>query len=1165
MSTSPSVLNTSFKGHFFGRYELKTSAYAGADFSRLCVILPGQGSAVPGMFASIIRQSPGLKRKLDQADKYVTSRKLPPVSAYCTAPETIPDKDLPLIRNLCLFTCEVGLFEHLYVQGIAPEAVTGHSFGEFAALVVTGICSFEDMLAIVFHREAASAPANALGHMIALSTSEARAREALPASEFFVSNVNSPEQVVISCSPQNLLPVRQKLKAARIAYKLLTDLPQPYHTPFLAPLAQTMEAFLSTGKGFIYSAPRIPLFSSVLKKWITAENFNPADIRRIIVEQATTPVEFPLQIEAIYEKGCKSFLEIGPTRVCSLFLKDVLKERPHKTKGVDWILGGSKSDKKKIAVLSAEKNKLFGLLSRAIAQVTGYKIEEISIEDRFQDDLGIDSIKKAEIFLNVMRDAGMTNEKAFGDQTASLSKLNTIDDVADFILNESQSRQTPTKAFAPTREKFERFGPAWKESPLPALLRARGPQAKTLVLDFGRLVREPSESLNKIDPFFRKHENERAILILDALNWKDPAPSEEAHLVHNLIEVFRRQEFENLKPESQRAIVLLRRDEPAAFLSGCSGFLVSLKREVATFFFKDIRCKGSFDREKMLAQAALEVDDPIEVNVLYEGGKRHRWDFRRLGTQPVTALTENSVIFSVGGAKGIGVPLLKKLSDAHRPTIYICGTSPESDPIVQKNLAFLRQGNPKIHYLSVDASRREALEPRIRELVAKHGKVDCIINGAGKERSGLLRLKGGDVIREELETKTFACRNVLEIAEACAIRRVINFSSTVPRFGNSGQTIYGFANGILDGMTREFNARNRGKGLFATISHWPAWNGVGMTENPGLLNIIRATGVALLDAPDAAELFQSEFGANPDEEVFYLPFEDIEKYEAALLEPTISPTLPFEPFNGRDSVPLAKVTRARHGYLWDHHMGDHEMYPASAALADFMALGYFRYREFPVVKNFSAKNILILNEELKDTYIQRTDIPAGGMQLRIARDITYFSADAALGTGPVLDWKKEFQPAYTVDTSSFYNPDYADFGPFFQVSRRVEVNEEKEVRSHMGDVGSLRFTGIAFFDRLSQCFEAAFQSFGISAALKGFSDTVPEFVETVTLYPGFSLDRDEFTCIPEVLHIAGDSVQGNVVVVNSRGERMIGYQGIRIKKVINAHYTLRLQRIPETV
>ena len=183
-------------GYYFGSYDISIDKYSGVDFSKKCFIFPGQGIAFPGMFKEQYLDFKVIREKFDQADFLAKKFKIGKISNYIINPEKVGRKKLPIVRNLALFTLEVVLCELLISRRIIPKIVTGHSFGEYAVLVVSGIISFEEMFDIVYHRDFFSPEVNSLGFMIAISVDEDEIKNILKKSigsidiEMYRNNLN---------------------------------------------------------------------------------------------------------------------------------------------------------------------------------------------------------------------------------------------------------------------------------------------------------------------------------------------------------------------------------------------------------------------------------------------------------------------------------------------------------------------------------------------------------------------------------------------------------------------------------------------------------------------------------------------------------------------------------------------------------------------------------------------------------------------------------------------------------------------------------------------------------------------------------------------------------------------------------------------------------------
>jgi acyl transferase domain-containing protein len=169
-------------------------------------------------------------------------------------------EELEAVESLALFTFSVAMSHKLAEEGVRPQALTGHSFGEFAGLVVSGILDFETGLSCVLSREKCLGERNKAGFMVAVNTSELKIRELLPQTKIHISNVNSLTQTVISTTWEHLQEIESTLKESEIKYKRLAS-PQPFHSPLLEDFAS--ELLLPSLDTHLVTAPRTPFFSGV--------------------------------------------------------------------------------------------------------------------------------------------------------------------------------------------------------------------------------------------------------------------------------------------------------------------------------------------------------------------------------------------------------------------------------------------------------------------------------------------------------------------------------------------------------------------------------------------------------------------------------------------------------------------------------------------------------------------------------------------------------------------------------------------------------------------------------------------------------------------------------------------------------------------------------------
>jgi len=215
--------------------------------------------------------------------------------------------------------------------GLSPAAVGGHSFGEIIALHAAGVLSADDALRIARRRgelmaEAASQP----GSMLAVPATVDEVRAVLDSvgGDAVVANHNAPNQVVVSGPTAAVDAVEKALLAKNIEPKRLS-VATAFHSSVVADSTKPFAAFLDKVK---FSKPSLDVYAnSEAAPYPTA----PKKMRGILAGQITSPVRFVEQIEAMYAKGIRTFVECGPGSVLSNLVRQILGDRPFTAVSLD--------------------------------------------------------------------------------------------------------------------------------------------------------------------------------------------------------------------------------------------------------------------------------------------------------------------------------------------------------------------------------------------------------------------------------------------------------------------------------------------------------------------------------------------------------------------------------------------------------------------------------------------------------------------------------------------------------------------------------------------------------------------------------------------------------------------------------------------------------------
>ena len=1135
------------KGYFWGEYEVLFGEYSGPDFSRRCFIFPGQGSASPGMFKEEYSNFKIIRDKFALSDSLAKKFDLPKISDYVLNPNKIKKEILPAIANLALFTLESALFDILVSLKIIPRVVTGHSFGEYAALTASGVVSFEEMFEIIYYRDHFCPPTNSVGFMIAVSADAQKIETILKKEKYYISNFNSPKQTVISVAKNTVDTITRILESEKIRYKILYNIPQPYHSPYLDGVKKKIKQYFKNKKNH-FKEPEIPLFSSVLRKIIDKNNFQREDIKKILLNQITTPVDFISQIKSIYDLKCFNFLELGNKKLFSVFVEDILVGKEIKTELASDFL--QKTKEKAIESANLKKSKIFSLINKAIGKITGYEIEKISIEDKFQEDLGIDSIKKADILLTVLNEANIHPGEDF-----NTSGFVSVKDAVSYL--ERLEKGIPAKFVQPAKEtNFKRY----IFSPVETLLRTcpwdEECNGKLFVVGIADILEKSNDVLEKMAALFTKErtEKERSNIILQA---------DGVELDFNkILYIFRffRKLVNTIKTDDFNLILLSSGDSTGSgaspYVQCIASFLKSLKKELPGMLVKSVHFNKAKDAKTILDIAAKETRDFSTIDVLYKGGKRFTFAPKLAKSEKKPNLNKKSVVVAIGGAKGITFSLVKNIAKKYKPTIYLAGRSSKENEIVKVNVAELKKGNPKIYYESVDACDAKSVEKLFLKISKKHKKIDLVINGAGAVKIAFLKDKTDEDIDYEFNNKVIPASNVLNLSLKYKPKRIINFSSVISRYGSAGQSIYTSANALVSGLTEETNLVLKKYGSSAATVHFPPWDEVGMTENKGVLQRLKEHEASLLKPEKADELFLFDLAALSGEPVYYL-----DDYDDLICNFSLNNFRKFELLIGKLTDPFAVAMSkpvfkkyfdlSKDAYLKDHKINGVSYVPAAVGISMFLCLGNLYFKKFPILKNIIMQNpIVVKNDPVECLFEAENKNRFYGFSIK--SNLIHFYGEAEGDNrqkAPHYDLIKPEKEIAKKDAYSDLNLNDSIFylGPVFQTASKALIDKGDNLCLVVDNSKLLPVLGLRFYDKLIHWIDVLFQAL-VATALNPDFKIIPVKISKLSVF----FDTEISNCvyaIPSTVKFTASGLEGNAALVNEKGETIIEATGVFMKKI----------------
>ena len=206
-----------------------------------------------------------------------------------------------------------------------PDAVAGHSLGEFTALCAAGALSFEDALRLVSQRAFAMQKACEIteGTMAAvLGMDDAVVEEVCKAitSEVVVAaNYNSPGQLVISGSRAGIELAVTKLTEAGAKRVVVLPVGGAFHAPLMQPAQDELEQAI---RATTFNTPVCPVYQNVHARPVTS----PEEIQQNLIAQLTAPVRWTQTVENMVADGVTLFVEVGTGAVLRGLIRKINKD-----------------------------------------------------------------------------------------------------------------------------------------------------------------------------------------------------------------------------------------------------------------------------------------------------------------------------------------------------------------------------------------------------------------------------------------------------------------------------------------------------------------------------------------------------------------------------------------------------------------------------------------------------------------------------------------------------------------------------------------------------------------------------------------------------------------------------------------------------------------------
>ena len=821
-------------------------------------MFPGQGAQYVNMAKELYETEPLFREQVDLCAEKVKAYigfDLRSVIYPATEDESAAQKlEQTAVTQLALFTVEYALAQLWMSWGIAPQAMIGHSIGEYVVACLAGVFSLEDALKLVATRGRLM-QAQPAGAMLSVGLS-AEAVAPFLTKGLSLAAVNGLSLCVVSGQTEAVTALEKQLTAQEIVCSRLHT-SHAFHSemmePMLAPLTEEV-------KRIHLPAPRIPYISNVTGTWITDRQALDPTYWATHVRQA---VRFADGIRELLSNPQYILLEVGPGQTLSALARQQIT--PEMETAVFTSMRHPKQTQPDVACILTTLGRLW---------LAGERVDWAGFhagEQRRRLPLPTYPFERQRYWVDGQSQVGLA--KPIQDPAQKKP------DIGDWF-----------------------YVPVWKQSVLPAQPISDekscwlvfkdecglGSQLETRLKAEGREVISVT-----VGPQFAKLDDAAYAInprqsadynaVLEALNKSGKHPGMIVHLWQVMPQepITSRIEFAEkclslgfysllflvqalaaregsdpvrIQVVSNNMHEVLDEEvsypEKATVLGPCR--VISQEYPHLTCHSIDIDwpASGAARQERVLNQLVTELAARSpDMVVAYRGA--HRWvqalDEVRLGETPgnVSPLRKGGVYLITGGLGGLGLVMAEYFAKTGQAKLVLInrsafprknewgewlathGPQDQTSAKIEKLQALEGMG-AEVLVAQADVTNREQMQAVVEAASRQFGGIQGVIHTAGVAGGGMIQLKTSEMAAAVLAPKLTGTLVLDELFKDADLELFVLFSSLSAIVGEFGQVDYCAANAFLDTFARQ-NMRQHNR---STLSiNWPTWREAGMAVN----------------------------------------------------------------------------------------------------------------------------------------------------------------------------------------------------------------------------------------------------------------------------------------------------------------------------------------------